>query len=92
MRCWSAQHSLLYDAGPRYSVESDAGHRVVVTLLQRLDLSLDRMVPSHRNSDHTGGAAAVLAWQPHVSLLSSLEPEHALLRALRVSNGQAERS
>jgi competence protein ComEC len=87
----TAQHSLLYDAGPRYSVESDAGHRVVVPLLQRLDLSLDRMVLSHRDSDHTGGAAAVLAWQPHVSLLSSLEPEHALLRALRDSNGQAER-
>ena len=72
-------------------MESDAEHRVVVPLLQRLDLSLDRMVLSHRDSDHTGGAAAVLALQPRVSLLSSLEPEHALLRALRVSNGQAER-
>jgi competence protein ComEC len=29
----TANHSLLYDAGPRYSAESDAGHRVLVPLL-----------------------------------------------------------
>jgi competence protein ComEC len=30
----TARHALLYDAGPRYSLESDAGHRVLVPLLQ----------------------------------------------------------
>ena len=87
----TAQHSLLYDAGPRYSVESDAGHRVVVPLLRRLDLSLDRLVLSHRDSDHTGGAAAVLALQPGLPLLSSLELEHPLLRARTAANGLAQR-
>ena len=30
----TAQHSLLFDAGPRYSRDSDAGHRVLLPLLQ----------------------------------------------------------
>jgi competence protein ComEC len=37
---------------------------------------------SHRDSDHTGGAAAVLAMQPQAALWSSLEDEHSL-HALR---------
>jgi competence protein ComEC len=86
----TAQDNLLYEAGPRYFEESDAGPRVVVPILQRLDLTLEQLVLSHRVSDHTGRAAAVLALQPSVSKPSSLEPEHALLRALRGSNGQFE--
>jgi competence protein ComEC len=37
---------------------------------------------SHRDSDHTGGAAAVLAMQPQAALWSSLEDTHPL-HALR---------
>ena len=32
----TARHSLLYDAGPRYSLDSDAGERVLVPLLRAL--------------------------------------------------------
>lgn len=78
----TATHSLLYDSGPRYSLESDAGHRVLVPLLRALDEDLDTLVLSHRDSDHTGGAPAVLAMQPRARLLSSIEPGHAL-QALR---------
>jgi competence protein ComEC len=74
----TARHALLYDAGPRYSLESDAGHRVLVPLLQALHTRLDRVVLSHRDTDHTGGAAAVLAMQPQADLLSSIEPGHPL--------------
>ena len=77
----TARHSLLYDAGPRYSPESDAGHRVLVPLLAQAGEKLDVLMLSHRDSDHTGGAAAVLAMQPQARLWSSLEPEHPLLRA-----------
>jgi competence protein ComEC len=76
----TAQHSLLYDAGPRYSPESDAGHRVLVPLLAQAGERLDGLVLSHRDSDHTGGAAAVLAMQGPVPLWSSLEADHPLLR------------
>lgn len=78
----TARHALLYDAGPMYSRESDAGHRVLVPLLRSLGVQLDTLVLSHRDSDHTGGAMAVLKMQPMASLLSSIEDEHGL-QALR---------
>jgi competence protein ComEC len=56
----------VYDAGPRYGAESDAGHRVLVPLL-RAGRTVDMLVLSHRDSDHTGGAAAVLAMQPQAA-------------------------
>lgn len=71
-------HALLYDTGPRHANDSDAGQRVLVPLLRALDVRLDRLVLSHRDSDHTGGAAAVLAAQPGADLLSSLEEAHEL--------------
>lgn len=78
----TATHSLLYDAGPRYSLDSDAGQRVLVPLLRALGERLDTVVLSHRDSDHTGGAPAVLAMQPQAALLSSIEATHPL-QALR---------
>nr|WP_307512745.1 DNA internalization-related competence protein ComEC/Rec2 [Variovorax sp. W1I1] len=78
----TATHSLLYDTGPRYSLESDAGHRVLVPLLRAFDERLDMLVLSHRDTDHTGGAPAVLAMQPQAALLSSIEATHPL-QALR---------
>src|SRR5690606_31195857 len=78
----TAGHTLLYDAGPRYSQDSDAGHRVLVPLLRALDARVDTLLLSHRDTDHTGGAAAVLAMQPGAALLGTLEAGHPL-RALR---------
>jgi competence protein ComEC len=78
----TARHGLLYDAGPRYSLESDAGQRVLVPLLQAFGEELDTVVLSHRDSDHTGGAPPVLAMQPRAELLSSIEAAHPL-QALR---------
>ncbi len=80
----TASHTLVYDAGPRYGPESDAGHRVLVPLLRALDEKVDTLVLSHRDIDHTGGAAAILAMQPGASLLSSIEDGHEL-QALRPS-------
>jgi competence protein ComEC len=74
----TATHSLLYDTGPRYSLESDAGHRVLVPLLRASDERLDMLLLSHRDIDHTGGAPAVLAMQPQAELLSSIEATHPL--------------
>jgi len=81
----TATHSLLYDAGPRYSLESDAGHRVLVPLLRAYGERLDTLVVSHRDADHIGGAPAVLAMQPGAELLSSIEASHPLqaMRAAR---------
>ncbi len=78
----TASHALLYDAGPRFGRESDAGNRVLVPLLRSLHLRLDLLVLSHRDSDHIGGAPAVLKMQQQAELLSSIEDDHEL-QALR---------
>jgi competence protein ComEC len=74
----TAAHTLVYDAGPRYGPESDAGHRVLVPLLRAFDEKVDTLMLSHRDIDHTGGAAAVLTMQPQAALVSSIEDGHEL--------------
>lgn len=56
------EHTLIYDPGPLYSAESDAGQRVVVPYLRAQGLSqIDMLVVTHRDTDHSGGAASVLS-------------------------------
>ena len=74
----TATHSLLYDTGPRYSAETDAGQRVLVPLLRAWGEQLDRIVISHQDSDHSGGAPAVMAMQPQADVLTSIAAEHPL--------------
>ncbi len=87
----TASHALLYDTGPRFSRESDAGHRVLVPLLRAIGEPLDTLVLSHRDADHIGGAPAVLAMQPQAALVASIEDGHelqALRKASRCIAGQ----
>ena len=73
-------HVLLFDAGPQYSAESDAGQRVLVPLLRaKGDEHIDRLMLSHRDTDHVGGARSVLGALPVDELWSSLEDGHPLL-------------
>jgi len=74
----TATHSLLYDTGPRYSAETDAGQRVLVPLLRAWGERLDRIVISHQDSDHSGGAPAVMAMQPQADVLTSIPEVHGL--------------
>ncbi|HSC65463.1 MAG TPA: DNA internalization-related competence protein ComEC/Rec2 [Caldimonas sp.] len=80
------RHALLFDSGPQYSRESDAGQRVLVPLLRsRGEGSIDLLVLSHRDSDHVGGARTLLGAIDVASMASSLEDGHALLAAARDS-------
>jgi len=73
-------HVLVYDAGPQYARDSDAGQRVLLTYLRATGTArIDRLVLSHRDSDHTGGARALLTALPVGDLMSSLETAHPLL-------------
>ncbi|MEQ1682491.1 MAG: DNA internalization-related competence protein ComEC/Rec2 [Burkholderiaceae bacterium] len=79
-------HVLLFDAGPQYSRESDAGQRVLLPLLRaRGESRIDTLVLSHRDLDHVGGAAALLKAMPVGEVLSSLEFQHPVLAAARQS-------
>ncbi len=73
-------HLLVYDAGPQYSRDSDAGQRVLLPLLRaRGETHIDRLVLSHRDLDHVGGAKALLQGTQVGDLLSSLEDGPPLL-------------
>lgn len=68
-------HSLLYDTGPRYGPDSDAGQRVLLPLLRARGERLDMLMLSHGDNDHTGGAASVLRAQPQAALRGAASPE-----------------
>lgn len=66
-------HALLYDAGPFYSMEADAGSRVVIPFLRGTGVAgLDGVVVSHDDIDHSGGAMSVLQGMPVGWTISSL--------------------
>ncbi len=72
-------HVLVYDAGPQYSPDSDAGQRVLLPLLRaRGDHRIDMLLLSHRDTDHVGGASALLQSLPIGELASSIEDSHPL--------------
>ena len=68
----TANHALLYDTGPAYSTEANAGQRVVLPYLRAIGVNrLDALVVSHRDKDHAGGAAAIRQALPVERLLTS---------------------
>ena len=69
----TATRLLVYDTGPQYSTESDAGQRVLVPLLRhRGEARVDELLLSHRDTDHVGGAASLLAQVPVLQLRHTL--------------------
>jgi competence protein ComEC len=75
-------HRLLYDTGPVYSPESDAGERVILPYLRARGIAaLDAMVVSHSDADHSGGALSVLDELKVDWVTTSLEPDNPVVRA-----------
>lgn len=86
----TANHSLLYDAGPALG-DSDAGQQIVLPRVRALGIArLDGLVLTHDDLDHTGGAASVMRDVSIGWLMTSLPAGHALLRqpSLRCVRGQ----
>ncbi len=77
-------HRLLYDAGPAYTPESNGGNRVIAPYLRARGINtLDAMVISHADTDHAGGALAMLETVSTAWTTSSLAPDHPIVRASR---------
>jgi len=76
------EHVLVYDPGPLYGADADAGQRVVIPYLRSLGINrIDQMMVTHRDSDHAGGLGSVLAALPVGEVHSSL-PEIAGTRCI----------
>lgn len=86
----TAHHRLLFDAGPG-AESTRAGERIVAPFLRARGIgSLDTLMISHADSDHAGGAAAVLEALPVGQLSGSLPREDALWGQARAA-GVADR-
>ena len=87
----TAGHTLLYDAGPKYNAQSDAGSRIVVPFLRGEGVKeLDGFLVSHNDNDHSGGMNSVLTLMPVTWFASSLPKELAAeaTRNIRCYAGQ----
>ena len=74
------EQAWLYDAGPRYSQDSDAGERVVLPYLRSRGIrALDGMIVSHLDQDHSGGVASVLRGIEVRRVISSITSGHPVL-------------
>lgn len=64
-------HTLVYDTGPRFGPRFDAGEAAVVPYLRHVGRPrVDRLVISHGDLDHAGGAASLGAHLPVTEVLS----------------------
>ncbi|WP_198115305.1 DNA internalization-related competence protein ComEC/Rec2 [Massilia rhizosphaerae] len=80
----TAGHRLLYDTGPAYAPGANAGSRVLLPYLRMRGIGeLDGIVISHSDTDHTGGALAVLGEQEVGWVASSLAKGHPIVRVAR---------
>jgi competence protein ComEC len=78
----TAQHRLVYDSGPPYGPDTDAGERIILPYLHARGVDrLDALVISHSDSDHAGGALTLLHAMPVATVYSSLPRRHRIVEA-----------
>ena len=80
----TANRKLLYDTGPIQGRRDDAGQRVILPYLRGRGIEqIDRMVISHSDSDHVGGAATLLKQIQFDFMMGSLPRDNPLLENLQ---------
>jgi competence protein ComEC len=83
------EHTLVYDTGARFPSGFDLGDAAVVPALHAIGVThLDRLIISHGDNDHAGGAAAVLAAFADVPVASG-EPERLHVAASQCVAGES---
>ena len=79
----TANKRLLYDTGPIQGKGNDAGQRTILPYLRGRGIAqIDRMVISHSDSDHVGGAASLLKQIAFNGMMGSLPTDNPLLMNL----------
>lgn len=83
------RHVLVYDTGPRFSAQFDAGRAVVAPyLIYRAYRAIDTLIISHGDNDHRGGARSLLELIPARRVLSSVPGRLAWAGAQACRQGQ----
>lgn len=67
------QHTLVYDTGPRFSETFNAGDAVLIPFLRYRGVTrVDKLIVSHGDSDHIGGAKPLLQAIPTDEIFTSV--------------------
>jgi competence protein ComEC len=75
----TSRHAMLYDTGPRLG-STDAGSRIIAPFLRAAGIrTLDALVVSHQDLDHSGGALSLMQTVPVTTLWSSLPVDGAIV-------------
>nr|WP_315475790.1 DNA internalization-related competence protein ComEC/Rec2 [uncultured Undibacterium sp.] len=78
----TARHRMLYDTGPGFSAETNAGTRVLLPYLQARGIHrLDQLMITHIDNDHSGGALSLIQSMKIDLVSSSLVPAHPIVLA-----------
>ena len=84
----TAEHTVIYDTGPRYSNKFNAGSAVIEPFLKNRGIQhIDTLIVSHSDNDHIGGAKSLLDSFSIGSLLTS-QPEY-LSKSTMCFSGQS---
>ncbi len=83
----TASKTMVYDTGPRWADDTDAGLRLIVPYLRASGSArVDGLVVSHLDLDHSGGAKSILANTPTTWLLTSMFAEADIIADARRRN------
>jgi len=86
----TAAHHLVYDTGAKFSADSDQGKNVLLPFLHQQGVAnIDRLIISHGDNDHIGGAQSLLHGIHVENVLTSVPEKLSAYQAERCVAGQS---
>lgn len=85
----TGEHTLVYDTGPRFSAHFDAGSAVILPYLRSQGVQrIDRLIISHGDNDHSGGALSLMKALPVETVYSSVPERFGHAQVFACEAGQ----
>ena len=86
----TANHWLVYDAGAKFSAESDMGQSALLPFLRLQGADrIDKLIISHGDNDHIGGAASLMRGIMTEQVLTSVPQQLSEYSPVRCATGQS---
>jgi competence protein ComEC len=86
----TANHLLVFDTGAKFSSDSDMGKTVIMPFLQYQGIGrIDKLIVSHGDNDHIGGAESVMLGIPTETVMTSVPQQLAGYSPIACKSGQA---
>ena len=86
----TANHWLVYDTGAKFSAESDMGQSALLPFLRLQGVGkIDKLIISHGDNDHIGGAVSLMRGIPAEQVLTSVPQQLSEYSPVRCAAGQS---